>query len=234
MGTMPFVCTGLRGAAHEKLREVATLRALRAGDDRGHHHDQPLRLLLVLALRADPPGPDRWRATAWMEAFFLPHSVITTSPALEFLRWQVGTYCFSLGILAAVLLSVQVYTAKLVRREVAQSWVYSRIRHPFYLSLAVAGFGLLTIWPRIIILVLYVGMLLAYYFLARLEESQMEAKFPEYADYRRRTAMFIPGEPGGKLFRLFFLRIPSRPVALAVSSVAVVALVIGSGLLLRR
>src|SRR5439155_15308928 len=95
-------------------------------------------------------------------------------------------------------------------REVAQSWVYSRIRHPFYLSLAVAGFGLLTIWPRIIILVLYVGMLLAYYFLARLEENQMEAKFPEYADYRRRTAMFIPGEPGGKLFRLFFGWIPSR------------------------
>jgi len=123
-------------------------------------------------------GLHRWRATAWMEAFFLPHSVITTSPALEFLRWQVGTYCFSLGILAAVLLSVQVYTAKLVRREVAQSWVYSRIRHPFYLSLAVAGFGLLTIWPRIIILVLYGGMPLAYYFLATLGENQMEAKFP--------------------------------------------------------
>ena len=59
----------------------------------------------------------RWRATAWMEAFFLPHSVITTSPTLEFLRWQAGTYCFSLGILAAILLSVQVYTAKLVRRS---------------------------------------------------------------------------------------------------------------------
>jgi protein-S-isoprenylcysteine O-methyltransferase Ste14 len=37
--------------------------------------------------------------------------------------------------------------------------MYSHIRHPFYLSLAVAGFGLLTIWPRIIILVLYLGML---------------------------------------------------------------------------
>src|SRR5438552_3915546 len=176
----------------------------------------------------------RWRATAWMEAFFLPHSVITTSPALEFLRWRVGTYCFSLGILGALLLGIQVYTTKLLRRKVAQSWVYSRIRHPYYLCLAVAGFGLLTIWPRIIILILYVVMLLAYYFLARLEEQQMEAKFPEYADYRRRTAMFIPGEPGGRLFRLFFGWIPSRRVALAVSSVVVVALVLGSGLLLRR
>ena len=179
-------------------------------------------------------GLHRWRATAWMEAFFLPHSVITTSPTLEFLRWQVGTYCFSLGILAFLLCAVQVYGAKLLRQGLVFSWIYARIRHPQYLSLAVAGFGLLTIWPRIIILILYLGMLFAYYFLARFEETQEEAKHPEYADYRRRTAMFIPGGPGGKLFRLFFGWIPSRPVALAVSSVAVVALVISSGLLLRR
>src|SRR2546426_5965817 len=176
----------------------------------------------------------RWRATAWMEAFFLPHSVITTSPTLEFVRWRVGTYAFSLGILAAFISGIQVYATKLLKRNAALSWMYSRIRHPFYLSLPVAGSGLLTIWPRIIILILYLGMLFAYYFLARFEETQEEAKHPEYADYRRRTAMFIPGGPGGKLFRLFFGWIPSRPVALAVSSVAVVALVISSGLLLRR
>src|SRR5437667_10586775 len=152
----------------------------------------------------------RWRATAWMEAFFLPHSVITTSPTLEFMRWRVGTYAFSLGILAAFISGIQVYATKLLKRNAALSWMYSRIRHPFYLSLDVAGFGLLTIWPRLIILVLYVGMLLAYYFLARLEEGQMEAKFPEYTDYRGRTAMFIPGEPGGKLFRLAFGWTPNR------------------------
>src|SRR5258708_4224054 len=44
-------------------------------------------------------GLHRWRATAWLEAFFLPHSVITTSPVLEFLRWRVGPYCLSGGIL---------------------------------------------------------------------------------------------------------------------------------------
>lgn len=146
----------------------------------------------------------RWRATAWMEAFFLPHSVITTSPFLEFLRWRVGTYAFSLGILAFLFCAVQVYGGKLLRRGPAHSWIYARIRHPQYLSLAVAGFGLLTMWPRIIILILYLGMLFAYYFLARFEEKQMEAKYPEYASYRHRTAMFIPGNPGGKLFRLLF------------------------------
>src|SRR3989454_5541943 len=137
----------------------------------------------------------RWRATAWMEAFFLPHSVITTSPTLEFMRWRVGTYAFSLGILAAFISGIQVYATKLLKRNAALSWMYSRIRHPFYLSLAVAGFGLLAILPPIIILILYPGMLIMYFFLARFEEKQVEAGHPEYAEYRRRTAMFVPGNP---------------------------------------
>lgn len=179
-------------------------------------------------------GLHHWRATAWTEAFFLPHSVITTSPLLEFLRWQVGTYAFSLGILGFFFCAGQVYTAKLFRRGMVHSWIYSRIRHPQYLSLAIAGFGLLTVWPRIIILILYVGMLFAYYFLARFEEKQVEAKHPEYADYRRRTAMFIPGNPGGKLFRLCFGWIPHPAAARAVASVVVIALAIGGALFLRR
>jgi len=180
-------------------------------------------------------GLHHWRATAWMEAFFLPHSVITTSSILEVLRWWVGTYAFSLGILGFLFCAGQVYGSKLLRRGVVHSWIYSRIRHPQYLSLAVAGFGLLTMWPRIIILILYLGMLFAYYFLlARFEEKQMESKFPGYGDYRRRTAMFVPGNPGGKIFRLCFGWIENRRVALAASSVVITILVIGGGILLRR
>jgi protein-S-isoprenylcysteine O-methyltransferase Ste14 len=179
-------------------------------------------------------GFHRWRGTAWMEAFFLPHSVITTSGVLEFLRWRLGVYCFAFGILAFLLCAIQIYSAKLFRKGVVHSWVYAHIRHPQYLSLSIAGFGLLTLWPRLIILILYLGMLFAYYFLARFEEKQEEAKHPEYAEYRARTAMFIPGNLGGKLFRLFFGWIPNRKAALAVSSAAAIVVVIGGGLMLRR
>lgn len=179
-------------------------------------------------------GLHRWRATAWLEAFFLPHSVITTSPVLEFLRWRVGPYCLSAGIIGFLVCAVQVYGSKLRRRGVVHSWIYSRIRHPQYLCLSVAGFGLLTMWPRIIILVLYTGMIFSYYFLARFEQEKMEAEHPDYAEYLQRTAMFIPGNPGGKLFRIFFAWITNRSAALAASAVVVSILVIGSGLLLRQ
>src|ERR1700758_1704016 len=81
-------------------------------------------------------GLHRWRATAWMEAFFLPHSVITTSRILEVVRWRVGTYCLSLGILAFIFCALQIYGAMAFRRGAVRSWIYSRIRHPQYLSLA--------------------------------------------------------------------------------------------------
>jgi protein-S-isoprenylcysteine O-methyltransferase Ste14 len=176
----------------------------------------------------------RSRATAWMEAFFLPHSVITTSPFLEFMRWQIGAYAFGLGLLAALVCGVQVYAAKLLRRQAAMSGMYSFVRHPFYLSLAVAGFGLLTIWPRIIILILYLGMLFLYFFLARFEEKQVEARHPAYAAYRRRTGMFLPGNPGGKLYEALFDWIPNQKLALAASCAVIVVFVLGGALALRR
>ncbi len=179
-------------------------------------------------------GLHRWRATAWMEAFFLPHSVITTSRALEFFRWQVGAYAFGLGILAFLVCAAQVYGSKLLKRGMVNSWVYSRIRHPQYLCLGIAGLGLLTIWPRIIILVLYLGMLIAYYLLARFEEKQMEAKYAEYGEYHRRTAMFVPGNPGAKLFQWLFGWIENPTVGRVVAGAVAVAVVLAAGLLLRR
>jgi protein-S-isoprenylcysteine O-methyltransferase Ste14 len=178
-------------------------------------------------------GLHRWRATAWMEAFFLPHSVITTSSLLEFNRWVLGTYALSIGILGFLFCAVQIYGGKLLKKGPAMSWIYRRIRHPQYLFLSIAGFGLLTVWPRIIILILYVGMVVAYYWLARFEEKQVEAKFPAYAEYRKRTAMFIPENPGGKLYRLLFGWIPSRRLGLAASTCAAALLIIGSGLAFR-
>jgi hypothetical protein len=61
------------------------------------------------------------RATAWMEAFFLPHSAISNSSLLEFNRWVLGTYAFSLGIIVFLLCAAQVYSAKLLHKKLVTS-----------------------------------------------------------------------------------------------------------------
>ena len=171
-------------------------------------------------------------ATAWLTGFLLPHAVFTTSPVLEYLRWDLGRNFFGLGLLAFFVLAAQIYGAKLLGRKMVGSGVYRHLRHPQYFCLGLSAFGLFTMWPRMIIFLLFVGMLFAYYFLARVEERRMLAIDPGYADYMRHTGMFLPGNPGGRLYRLLFGNLRDqkvvRPVALASSLVLV--LLAGFGL----
>src|SRR2546425_6606367 len=109
---------------------------------------------------------------------------------------------------------------------------YRYIRHPQYLCLSIAAFGLFTMWPRVIIFLLFVGMLFAYYFLARVEERRMLILHPGYAEYMRGTGMFLPGNPGGRVFALLFGGMRDRSLAhrLAIGSLALALLLAGIGL----
>src|SRR3989449_5616802 len=122
-------------------------------------------------------------ATAWLTGFLLPHAVFTTSPFLEFLRWRLGRYAFGLGLVGFFFFAVQIYGSRLFRRKVVTSGVYRYIRHPQYLCLNISAFGLFTMWPRVIIFLLFVGMLFAYYYLARVEERRMLILHPRYAEW---------------------------------------------------
>jgi len=138
--------------------------------------------------------------TAWLTAFFLPHISYTGDPVLTALAY-LGPILFAAGIVIFFVCAYQVYSAKLLRRGVVSGGLYAWIRHPQYLGLGIAGLGLLLYWPRFIILVLYLSMLFVYYLLARNEEGRMERKFGEaYRNYKSQISMFLPGEPGGKIF----------------------------------
>jgi protein-S-isoprenylcysteine O-methyltransferase Ste14 len=176
---------------------------------------------------------DRFRVTAWLTGFVLPHSVVTDSAVLEFVRWKIGRAAFSLGLICFIICAVQVYGAKLLRRQMVASLVYRYIRHPQYACLSVAAFGLLTMWPRLIILVLLVCMLFAYYWLARVEERHMLASDTSYAEYMRRTAMFIPGDPGGRLYRAFRGNFRNQQLAHRVAIACFLLLIIATSLGLR-
>lgn len=151
---------------------------------------------LLQALSASP-------LTGWTTEFFLPHMVFTDDPIIAgILYLQI---LFIVGLALFLLAAIPLYYMKLFRRSVLKGWVYSYVRHPQYLFLAVSGFGLLIYWPRFIILILYITMLFVYYLLARNEEWRMRSTFgASYEEYMRRTPMFLPGEPGGKIYRALF------------------------------
>ncbi len=163
----------------------------------------------------------------------LPHSVITTSVVLEGFRWVVGPYLFSLGLLGFFITAIQVYSAKLRRKGVVTTGAYRYIRHPQYVSLSIAGLGLLTYWPRMIIVVFYLVMLIAYDALARSEEQRLLKQDPTYAAYMARTAMFVPGNPGGRLFRFLLGWMDNQTLARGLAVVGLFGIGIAVSFALR-
>jgi len=142
-------------------------------------------------------APSRFQATAWLPAFFLPHLSTEIVPS-------IGGLIFLIGLLGFLVGAWQVYYAKCRGRGVVKSGFYKRVRHPQYFFLAVAGLGLLIVWPRFILLIIYIHMLWFYYLLAHSEEERMQSRYGEVYLELMQNPMFIPGEPGGRLACLLF------------------------------
>ncbi|NIA70054.1 hypothetical protein HBA54_15725 [Pelagibius litoralis] len=169
-------------------------------------------------------GARQSELTAWVAAFFLPQSVYATNSSfIEFIRH--GEYLFYIGLAGFFVSAAPVYWAKLTRKGMVSGFIYAYIRHPQYLFFMLSAFGLLFIWPRMMMLLLFLIMSVFYFYLAKFEERRMQAQYPDYSAYMQRTAMFIPGNPGGRLFGLLFGWVPSRKLAqlIAVLSIVIVA-----------
>lgn len=162
--------------------------------------------------------------TAWLDGFFLNHAVVSHSVCLEWQR-TIGQYVLAAGLWAFLVSAIQVYGNKITGRGVANGLLYRYVRHPQYLSLGVAGLGLLTVWPRFLLLGVWITMLFLYAGLARFEEARMEERFAE--DYRRFAAgrgCFFPGSPMHRLFEGTFGRLRPRLLGwLAAYGVCLVA-----------
>lgn len=146
---------------------------------------------------------------SWTTEFFLPHMVFSQDPFI------VGVSYFQVLLIIGLLLffsaAIPLYYGRFRKKGVVLFSFYAKIRHPQYLFLAISGFGLLLYWPRFIILIMYVTMLFVYYFLARNEEWRMEREAPGvYEEYMKNTPMFLPGEPGGKIYKVLFSWIHPR------------------------
>jgi protein-S-isoprenylcysteine O-methyltransferase Ste14 len=114
--------------------------------------------------------------TRWLSAFYLPHMVLPQDPFLQFLR-VTGSVLFVLGLAVFLICAAQIYTAKFRRKGAVLGGLYSSIRHPQYLALAVAGLGLSILWPRFLTIVLWLVMVFVYYFLTTLAVNIAQTGF---------------------------------------------------------
>ena len=136
---------------------------------------------------------NKYPALVWLSTVFLPHIVVETSSLLVNSHNIVGGVFFIIGFLGFCITAGQVYYYKFARKGVVTAGVYNFTRHPQYLSLAICSFGLLLLWPRFIVILPFLAMLFAYYFLAKLEEKECETKFGQaYIEYKNSTSMFLP------------------------------------------
>ena len=171
--------------------------------------------------------------TAWLDGFFLNHSVVTSSALIEGQR-KIGQYIFAVGLWGFFISAFQVYGNKILKRGVAKGLLYRFSRHPQYLCLGVAGWGLLTIWPRFLLLGIWVTMLFLYAGLSRFEEWRMEERFGDaYRQYTAGKGVFLPGNPIRRIFQVTFARIRPRAVGWAAAYVFCMVLAFSGGFLLR-
>ena len=80
------------------------------------------------------------------------------------------------------------------REELVTAGLYRFARHPQYAGFLLLTYGFLVQWPTLPTLLMFPVLVIAYYRLARSEESELEERFEEgYVAYRARTPMVLPG-----------------------------------------
>jgi hypothetical protein len=139
-----------------------------------------------------------------------------------------------IGLASFIVHAAYLYWTKFVKKTMATALLYRYVRHPQYLSFAVAGLGLVFLWPRFINLLLFFVMLIGYYALARSEEQRMQRKYGEqYLLYEQGTAMFIPRRIGGRIVDAVFAWIPSSSVRSYVALLLLLVVGMTGGFLAR-
>ncbi len=132
------------------------------------------------------------QTTSWLVGFFLPHIAAQTKSWLVDADKVAGAILTAAGICGFAIGAFRIYANKLRNKEMVESGVYRWIRHPQYLALMIASFGLLLIWPRFLVLFGFVTVVFVYVLLSRSEERRCRRQFAGYADYMQKTGMFLP------------------------------------------
>ncbi len=131
-------------------------------------------------------------STSWLISFFMPHLARETTSVFINVHEAIGMVFFVVGITGFGVGAFKIYRNKLLDKGAVTGGIYRWIRHPQYLALMVASFGMVLIWPRYLVLFGFVTVCFAYVMLAKTEERICRRKFSNYNEYASQTGMFLP------------------------------------------
>jgi len=130
-------------------------------------------------------------ALVYLGSIFIMHTV----PKEEAI-WFFNSIAHGVDV-TSVLRWEQVYK---MEGRLVTSGIYTHMRHPQYTGIFIITFGFMIQWPTVTTLILWPFVLRMYNRLARREEEDVMAKFPEeYRAYMKRTPMSIPRLSAGRL-----------------------------------
>jgi protein-S-isoprenylcysteine O-methyltransferase Ste14 len=170
-----------------------------------------------------PRKPPEWRSAGLFSAFFialfaemygLPLTIYALASLLRIdlpfthIKGHLWASLLGLGTTAAMIICqvggiLMVVGGYLVVRgwqliyrggeRMVTEDLYQNMRHPQYLGIILITVGMLIQWPTLLTIAMWPILMIAYFHLARREESAMETRYGEqYQQYRFQTPIFFP------------------------------------------
>ena len=117
-------------------------------------------------------------------------AVITTPPLIA----TVGVGML-LVIVSALQMGPRSYSSSTRPRAsnvLVRRGVYRYVRHPIYTGLLIVSLAFFLSRPTLVVGAAYLLLALVTNVRAGIEEKMLEERYPEYAEYRRRTKRYVP------------------------------------------
>jgi len=129
-------------------------------------------------------------------AVFFDRGPTLTSPVV--VRWAGGLLCAAgLLMMAAALATMgrvmQVSPMPKDEGQLVTRGIYRHLRHPMYTSIILVVIGIALRQPSVLVAAAGLALVILLLAKARFEERLLEARYPDYAEYRRHTWGVIPG-----------------------------------------
>ncbi len=114
--------------------------------------------------------------------------------AQSVLGGAIGITGLTLGILSFLALgkNFRPFMAPKVNSTLVTTGIYKYIRHPMYIGTILALLGLVVAFGSLLVIPAWLGVAILYLIKIEKEEPLLLEKFPDYAEYRRRTWHMIP------------------------------------------